>query len=134
MNGWERIAVVIACIAGVIAFIVGYDSSRIYHSIDIERPLSYGAEQTEVDAFWRAFWARDGLRYNKNLKDCVDGTVRGELGGYPKYTYVSVTCDKSDWGRIEQGLSYAFWPLFVMWVLSLIIRWIYQGFRPPKEI
>ena len=135
MNGWERIAFVLGTIACALAFAIGYDSktSNVTHDVPVWL-VDHAREKGSDDYFWREFWLTSGYSRLDEMKDCAEGTTEGSFypSVYNEAPRVSLSCERSTWARASEGLTYAFWTAFILYIIVAVLKWIAAGFRKPK--
>ena len=150
MNGWERLAVVIAAPFSLFGAVLGYEEDREYAYITVtdphlvwlaqnpgEEPITIGdrpppqsgAADSPVRYFWGAFWQSN--LWQSEMSGCDRSTITGELRTYADVS-VSLACDLSNKERVSNAFVYAMFPAIFMWLVVAVIGWIVAGFRQGK--
>lgn len=134
MNGWQRLATVIAAPFCALGFVVGYEDSSIYERHNLPSDLAFMTMSDDREPFWDAYWQRPEWRQVGGIDQCADGTVEGRLGmvGYD-VPHVNLSCERLTSRRIWTGLQFAAIPAAFMYILCLAIGWIVAGFRAGRK-
>lgn len=132
MNGWQRLATVIAVPFCVVGFLVGYDDSSATAFIGVPHLQELAKKKTQPE-FYRRFWAESDWRERDGFEGCDLSTLTGEPF-QQEPVEILVKCDLEQTYRIQQGLFYAAIPAAIMLLLVLTVGWVVAGFRQQKKV
>jgi len=119
MSGWRRLWVVASILLGAPTLLIAMSVKDFQESMRNEKDVSVATR-----------WVNDTtleMRSRCNPKEVAKAEWDSYGGGYTGYAYCTTK------QQIALSFLFALLPGALLAALGLTIRWIYRGFRTPRE-